>query len=171
LLDAQKEIRMQQEKVIQVLSDPLAQELMNSNTPARLAYNGLDGFPRAIPIGFLWNGTQFVMCTATNSPKMKALQANPNVALTIDTTTFPPHVLLVRGTASVEIVDGVAPEFLEASRRYVGAEQWEAFEAQVHATYKQQGRITIVPTWAKILDFETRVPRAQEELMEAQAPR
>ena len=162
---------MQQENVIQVLNDPLAQELMNSNTPARLAYNGLDGFPRAIPIGFFWNGTQFVMGTATNSPKMKALQANPNVALTIDTTTFPPHVLLVRGTASVEIVDGVAPEFLEASRKYVGAEQWEAFEAQVHATYKQQGRITIVPTWAKILDFETRVPRAQEELMEAQAPK
>ncbi len=162
---------MQQENVIQILNDPLAQELMHSNTPARLAYTGVDGFPRAIPIGFFWNGTQLIMCTATNSPKMKALQANPNVALTIDTNTFPPHVLLVRGTARVEIVDGVAPEFLEASRKYVGAEQWEAFEAQVHATYQQQGRITIVPTWAKILDFETRVPRAQEELMEAQAPK
>src|ERR1700712_3969325 len=99
---------MQQAQVIQVLNDPLAQQLMSSNTPARLAYNGLDGFPRAIPIGFFWNGTQLIMATATNSPKMKALRATPNVALTIDTTTFPPHVLLVRGTASVEIVDGVA---------------------------------------------------------------
>jgi hypothetical protein len=35
------------------------------------------------------------------------VQANPKVALTIDTTTFPPHVLLVRGTARVAVVDGV----------------------------------------------------------------
>jgi Pyridoxamine 5'-phosphate oxidase len=153
---------MQQENVTQVMNDPIAQELLNSNIPARLAYTGLDGCPRAIPIGFLWNGTQFVMGTATNSPKVKALQANHNVALTIDTNTFPPHVLLVRGTASVEIVDGIAPEYLEGTKKYVGAEQWPEFEKQARATYKQQGRITIVPEWAKILDFETRVPSAFE---------
>jgi hypothetical protein len=153
---------MQQEQVIEIMNDPIAQELLNSNIPARLAYTGLDGFPRAIPIGFLWDGTQFVMGTATNSPKVKALQANPMVALTIDTNTFPPHVLLVRGTARVEIVNGVAPEYLEGTKKYVGPEKWEAFEAQVRATYKQQGRITIVPEWAKILDFETRVPSALE---------
>jgi hypothetical protein len=153
---------MQQGNVSQVMHDPLAQELLNSNIPARLAYAGRDGLPRAIPIGFLWDGTQFVMGTATNSPKVKALQANPKVALTIDTNTFPPHVLLVRGTARVEIVEGIAPGYLEACRKYVGADQWEAFEAQVRATYKQQGRITIVPEWAKILDFETRVPSAFE---------
>ncbi|MDQ2997194.1 MAG: hypothetical protein M3R61_09095 [Chloroflexota bacterium] len=44
-----------QQNIIQVLSDPLAQELLNSNIPARLAYTGPDGFPRVIPIGFLWN--------------------------------------------------------------------------------------------------------------------
>jgi hypothetical protein len=43
---------MKQEHVTQVLNDPLAQELLNSNIPARLAYTGLDGSPRAIPIGF-----------------------------------------------------------------------------------------------------------------------
>jgi len=155
---------MQQEQVMQVLNDPLAQELMKLPIPARLAYTGLDGFPRAIPVGYLWNGTQLVICTATNSPKMKALTANPKVALTIDTNTFPPHILLVRGSASVEIVDGVAPEFLEASRRYVPPQQWEGFEQGVHGLYKQQGRITIVPEWAKLIDFETRVPIAQEEL-------
>ncbi|SRR5258706_1130300 len=148
--------------ITEVMSDPLAQELLNSNIPARLAYIGPDGFPRAIPIGFLWNSKQFIMGTATNSPKVEALQTNPKVALTIDTNTFPPHVLLVRGTASVEIVDEVVPEYLEGTKKYVGAEQWPAFEAQVRATYKQQGRITIVPEWAKILDFETRVPSALE---------
>ncbi len=160
---------MRQEQVIQVMNDALAQELLNSNIPARLAYTGLDGFPRAIPIGFLWDGTQFIMGTATNSPKMQALRANPKVALTIDTNTFPPHVLLVRGTASVEIVDGVAPEYLEGTKKYVAPEQWEAFEQQVTALYKQQGRITIVPEWAKLLDFETRLPSAQEQLAAKEA--
>jgi len=155
-----KETTMQQENVIQIMNDPLAQELLNSNIPARLAYIGLDECPRAIPIGFMWNGKQFVMGTATNSPKVEALRANPKVALTIDTNTFPPHVLLVRGTASVEIVDGVVPEFLEGTKKYIPAEQRPEFEKQVRATYKQQGRITIVPEWAKILDFETRLPSA-----------
>ena len=156
---------MKQEQISQVMNDPLAQDLMNAKIPARLAYIGLDGFPRAIPIGFLWNGTHFVIGTATNSPKMEALKTNPKVALTIDTNDMPPHILLVRGSARVEIVEGVVPEFLEASKRYVPPEQWEAFEEQVRALYKQQGRITIVPEWAKILDFETRIPQAQEELV------
>jgi hypothetical protein len=99
---------------------------------------------------------------------MKALRANPKVALTIDTNDFPPHILLVRGSARVEVVDGVAPEFLEASRRYVAPEQWEEFEKGVRGLYKQQGRITIVPEWAKLIDFETRVPQAQEELVAQQ---
>jgi hypothetical protein len=47
---------MQPQDVTRVLSDPLAQELMQSSIPARLAYLGPDGFPRAIPIGFHWNG-------------------------------------------------------------------------------------------------------------------
>jgi Pyridoxamine 5'-phosphate oxidase len=120
---------MKQAQVTEVVNDPLAQELLNSNIPARLAYTGVDGFPRAIPVGFLWDGTRFVIGTATNSPKMQALRANPKVALTIDTNTFPPHVLLVRGAARVEIVDGVAPEYLEGSKKYVAPEQWEALQS------------------------------------------
>jgi Pyridoxamine 5'-phosphate oxidase len=163
---------MQPEKVIEVLNDPLAQELLNSSIPARLAYSGTDGFPRVIPIGFLWNGAHFVMGTATSTPKVRALTINPKVALTIDTNTQPPHVLLVRGTASIEIVDGVVPEYLEAcQKKYIGAQQWAAFEAQVRATYKQMARIAIVPEWAKLLDFETRLPSFLEALVRGEAGR
>lgn len=62
-----------------------------------------------------------------------------------------------------EIVDGVMSAFLEASRKYVAPEQWEAFAQQVSALYKQQGRITIGPSCAKLLDFETKLPSAQVE--------
>ena len=71
---------MQPQDVARVLSDPLAQELMQSSIPARLAYLGPDGFPRAIPIGFRWNGVEFVLCTVPHAPKVPALKANPKVA-------------------------------------------------------------------------------------------
>jgi len=156
---------MQQDDVSQVLNDPLAQELLDSNIPARLAYTGRDGAPRAIPIAFDWTGTEFVVCTPPHAAKVRALQANPRVALTIDTTTFPPHVLLVRGTARVEVVDGVPPEYLAGSRKIVGEARFPEFENQVQALYQQMARIAIVPEWAKLLDFETRLPRAVEQLV------
>ena len=156
---------MQQENVIQVLNDPLAQELLNSPIPARLAYTGSDGFPRVVPVGFHWNGAQFIIGTVPNAPKVRALATHPKVALTIDTNTFPPHVLLVRGTASIEVIDGVPPEYLEGAKKLVGAQQWQAFEAQVRTMYKQMARIAIVPEWAKLLDFETRLPSFLEALI------
>ena len=156
---------MQQDDVLHVLNDPLAQELIASNIPARLAYTGRDGAPRAIPIAFDWTGTHFVVCTPPHAAKVQALQANPLVALTIDTTTFPPKVLLVRGTASVEVVDGVPPEYLAGSRKIVGEARFPEFENQVQALYQQMARIAIVPRWAKLLDFETRLPTAVEQLI------
>jgi Pyridoxamine 5'-phosphate oxidase len=156
---------MQPQDVARVLSDPLAQELMQSSIPARLAYLGLDGFPRAIPIGFHWNGVQFVLCTVPHAPKVPALKTNPKVAFTVDTNAFPPHVLLVRGTAAIEIVDGVPPEYFAASRKVIGRDQWGAFETQVRTMYKQMARINITPLWAKLLDFQTRFPAPIEKLI------
>ena len=158
---------MQPNEVMQVLEDPLAQELMQSRIPVRLAYTSTDGSPRVVPLGFHWNGAQFVICTVPGSAKVRALAANPQVALTIDTETFPPHALLVRGTASLESVDGVPAEYLEASRKSVGDAGMPAFEAQVRELYQQMVRITIEPEWAKLLDFETRLPTPIEKLIKS----
>jgi hypothetical protein len=159
---------MQRDQVIEILSDPMAQELIQSKTPVRLAYTGIDGFPRVVPLGFHWNGAEFIICTTPNAPKVRALAANPGVAMTIDTESFPPKALLVRGTASLETVDGVPPEYLAAARKTVSAEQFEAFEAQVRAMYTRMVKITVTPHWAKLLDFVTRLPRPIEELIQAQ---
>jgi hypothetical protein len=160
---------MERENVLEVLNRPLSRELLQSNIPARLAYTARDGSPRAIPIGFFWNGTEFVVCTLPNAAKVKALQADPRVALTIDTNEFPPKALLVRGTASLEVVNGVPDEYLEASKKAVSPEGMEEFEAQVRGLYKQMARISIEPTWAKLIDFETTLPSAVEELIRQQS--
>jgi hypothetical protein len=156
---------VKREDVTEVLNDPIAQELLQSHRIARLAYDGLDGYPRAIPIGYFWSGHDIVICTPSIAPKVAALRTNPRVALTIDTETQPPHILLVRGTAAMEIVDGIPMEYLEASRKYIAPDAWEDFEVQVRALYKQMARIVITPDWAKVLDFETRLPVAVEELI------
>jgi len=149
---------MEPQEVRKTLDDPLAQELLHSPLPARLAYTGRDGFPRVIPIGYHWNGTQFILATSTKAPKVRALSDHPNIALTIDTVTFPPNVLMVRGTASIEIVEGVPAEYLEASKKQISPDQWQAFEAQVRQLYKQMAKISITPEWAKLFDFVTRAP-------------
>ena len=158
---------MQQEDVAEVMAKPISQELLGSSIPARFAYTGLDGDPRVVPIGSWWDGSRLVMCTVPTSAKVGALHRNPRVAVTIDTEGFPPRVLLVRGTAHLELVDGVPEEYIAASKRLVPDEKFDEWEAGVRALYEQMTRITVVPDWAKLLDFETTLPRSVEDLIRA----
>ena len=84
-----------------------------------------------------------------------ALPNFERVALTIDDIGPPARALLVRGVANVEIVEGVAPEYLAAAAKSTHGEELAAFEAQVRAVYQQMARITIAPTWARFYDFGT----------------
>jgi len=150
-----------------VMEDPVAQRLLASGNPVRLAYIALDGTPRVVPVGFSWNGVTLVIGTIPGSAKVAALEANPVVALTIDTSSpvWPPNVLLIRGTAAVSVVDGVFPEYVAGARKVTPAEEFPQWEAGVHALYDRMARIDVTPTWAKIHDFETRMPQAVEDLV------
>jgi nitroimidazol reductase NimA-like FMN-containing flavoprotein (pyridoxamine 5'-phosphate oxidase superfamily) len=72
------------QEITEELEHPGARNLLDSATLLRVAYNGSDGFPRVIPIGFYWTGNQIVVCTAATAPRVKALSSRPNVAMTID---------------------------------------------------------------------------------------
>ena len=149
---------MPQQGSLELLNDPVASALLNSVNPARLAYTWLDGSPRVVPIWFHWTGDQFVLGTPPKAPKLKALAADPRVALTIDDTAWPPGVLLVRGRAGIELLDDVGPEYEQAATRYFGPEQCPAWVATLRG--KPMARIAITPEWAGILDFQTRFPSA-----------
>src|SRR6266487_5146479 len=75
-------LAMQPSEITEVLNRPISQELLARDL-TRLAYVAKDGTPRSIPIGFVWNGSEIVMCTAKNAAKVPALRHNPAVALTI----------------------------------------------------------------------------------------
>jgi hypothetical protein len=78
-----------------LLNDPIAQALLQSTIPARLAYSWTDGTPRVVPIWF------HLGCGADHRRERLA-----------------PKVLLVRGSASVQLLDDVSPEYAAAATRY-----------------------------------------------------
>ncbi|MGB8061987.1 MAG: pyridoxamine 5'-phosphate oxidase family protein [Candidatus Sulfotelmatobacter sp.] len=145
---------------LSLLQHPAAQELLQSKIPARLAYVWTDGTPRVVPIWFHWNGREIVMASPEKAPKLKALAKNPKVSLTIDDNTFPHKVLLIRGTARLEQVEGVVPEYAKAAERYFSAAQAEAWLSQLRKLVSSMVRITITPEWVGVLDFEARFPSA-----------
>jgi len=145
---------------LDLLQHPASQELLASKIPARLAYVWTDGSPRVIPVWFHWNGKEIVIGTPPKAPKLKALAKDPRVALTIDDNVFPHKVLLVRGTARLEPVSGVVPEYAMAADRYFGPEQGKAWVAQMGTMVQSMVRVTITPTWVGLLDFQTRFPSA-----------
>ncbi|WP_103339386.1 pyridoxamine 5'-phosphate oxidase family protein [Amycolatopsis sp. CA-126428] len=162
---------MQPNEVAEVLDKPLSRELLDRDV-ARLAYVAKDGTPRSIPIAFTWNGTEIVLCTTKNAPKLPSLRANPAVALTIDTEVHPPKILLIRGRAELDVVEGIPEEYLQMNGSYeMTPEQRTEWEREVRSLYDGMVRIVITPTWAKLIDFETTLPSAVEELARQRAER
>ena len=160
---------MERQQIDDELSTTGAQELLASTSAAHLAYIGKDEAPRVVPVGFFWTGSQFVISTATTSPKVKALSARPAVALAIDAGDTPDQAraLSIRGRASVEIVDGVVEEYLAAARQAMDAEAVAEFERNVRGMYDQMARIAITPHWVRYYDFGAgRMPRFLQDLAE-----
>ncbi len=156
-------------EVAEVLKKPISQQMLDRDL-ARLAYVAKDGTPRVVPIGFTWNGSEVVMCTSTNAPKLASLRRNPAVALTIDTEVHPPRILLIRGEAVLDEVEGIPDEYLETSGTYeMTPEQRVEWEAEVRSLYDSMVRIVVTPTWAKLIDFDETLPTAVEELLRRRA--
>jgi hypothetical protein len=78
------------------------------------------------PIGHFWNGGEVVICTATTSPKARALARRPQVAVSINESM---------------------------TRKVMTPEQIPAFQAAGEQMYEQMVRITIAPAWARLFDF------------------
>ena len=141
-----------------LLGDPVAQELLRSRIPARLAYTWTDGTPRVVPIWFHWTGEEVVVASPAKAPKATAIADGARVAVTIDGDSFPYRVLLLRGVASVERRDAMVEEYAQAALRYFGEEQGRAWIDQLPPM--PMVRIGIRPDHVSVLDFETRFPSA-----------
>jgi PPOX class probable F420-dependent enzyme len=139
------------------LEDPVVASLLDGPNLARLAYSGLDGRPRVVPIWFTVLDSNIVMITGPKASKVRALEANNAVALTIDDARPPYKVLLVEGDASLEPIEGIAPEYEAITRRYLGAAA-DAYVSQLKI--KRQVRIRVHPRSYRIFDFVKRYPKS-----------
>ena len=153
-----------------LLDTELAQRLLAAPIPARMAFIALDGTPRVVPSWFHWTGRDLVTVTYLAGPnigirhpaaRVAALRARPGVAVTIDTETSPPQSLSLRGRVEITEVDGLAPEYAAAARRYLGEEAAAGMLAGMDRPGTVQARIALRPTWVGLLDFDTRLPSAQ----------
>jgi hypothetical protein len=108
-----------------------------------------------------------VLGTPPAAPKAGVLKSGAKVCLTIDDTVWPYKQLLIRGTAQVEKVPGVAPEYAAAAERYFGEAQGKAWVAQLGQLTTHMVRIAIQPEWVNIIDFEQRFPSAIAKAMAA----
>jgi hypothetical protein len=152
---------------LRLLETELAQRLLTSAIPARYAYTALDGTPRIVASWFVWTGEELVLPTFLSAPhvthaayRVRALRANPDVAVSIDTESSPPEVVSLRGRAEITEIDGVAAEYAEAAHRFLGAEQATGYLAQIDQPGTRMARIAVRPAWAAVMDFQTRMPSA-----------
>src|SRR4051794_35457082 len=130
-------MRLQQGDV-RLLKSEVAQRLLSSRIPARFAYLATDKTPRVLATWFHWTGEVLAMPTFLAAPhvrhpprRLRALRANPNVAVTIDTDTLPAEVLTLRGRIEITEVDGVPLEHSAAARRYLGDTAAAAYIEQI----------------------------------------
>ena len=150
---------------LRLLQSPVAVELLESALPARLAYVAKDGTPRIVPSWFHWDGEELVMPTFIQAPhvprpaaRLAVLKSSPEVAVSIDTNSTPPHILQIRGKVSVTEVEGVAPEYAASARKYLGEQEAAGYLASIDVPGTRMARISVRPSWVGLLDFETRLP-------------
>lgn len=151
---------------LSLLQHPVAQQLLQSKIPCRLAYVWSDGTPRVVPIGFHWNGSEVVIGTFPTAPKMHVLKNGSKVAVSIDSETMPYKVLQIRGSVRVDEVEGIAPEYEAMTYRMFGPEGGKAWIDNMKPITPRMARIFIAPEWVGVMDFEQRFPNALERAME-----
>jgi PPOX class probable F420-dependent enzyme len=139
--------------------DPVVSALLAAPNLARLAYVGANGRPHVVPIWFAHENGDIIMVTGPKAAKLKGIEQNPAVAVTIDSSTPPYKVLLIDGDAALEPVDGMAPEYRPIVERYLGVAA-ESYLKSLLPRVKKQVRIRVTPRSWRVFDFIKRYPKS-----------
>jgi PPOX class probable F420-dependent enzyme len=137
---------------ISALERPLAQEMLASSNIARLAYVAPDGTPRVTPVWFHWNGSEVIVGSERDF-KVRAIENNPIVAITIDENDVPYRGLVMRGRAQIDDVGQTVPELRDMAEKYLGPDAGRAYFERASERYSLEARIVIRPTWVRVQDF------------------
>lgn len=137
-----------------LLDDAVAQRLLQSRFPARLAYPMTDGTLRETPVLFQWNGSEVVFGTFPGMPKLHGLRDGAKAKVTIDTSDIPCHVLIIRGSVRIEMDSLPVARYPEpAGRALVDAVGGMRLEDQA-PTASAMARLVVTPEWVGMLSFK-----------------
>jgi hypothetical protein len=105
--------------------------------------------------------------------RLRGLCANPDVAVTVDTETFPPEVLTIRGRVAISEFDGIPPEYASAARRYLGEEGARQYLSGIDQPGTRMARIDLRPAWVGVHAAlkVTRLGKTEDARLMVQVPR
>jgi hypothetical protein len=102
--------------------DPEGRRLLTEPNVGNLGLNGIDGYPRVIPVWFKFTGDEIQVASPPNQYKCRALRLDPRAVLMVSTPKQPYHVVSATGRVDIEVIG--EPERIdfvrEVAERYLG---------------------------------------------------
>ena len=144
---------------------PEAEDLLRWQPLARLAYTGPDGFPRVVPVGFLWRDGQVIVCTRRPPQGPGAVRPAARGPDHRHRQWHGQHLTARarrgqhrdRGRGARRVPGGGGQDH---ARRAA-----PAVRGSGAVVYPQMARISIAPRWARYYDFSAgRVPEFLRQL-------
>ncbi|NNH71813.1 TIGR03667 family PPOX class F420-dependent oxidoreductase [Nocardia uniformis] len=120
-----------------------AAERLERETVAWLTTVGPSGTPQPNPVWFLWNGSEILLFSEPNQPKLRNIARNPRVSLNLNSTASGGEVLVLTGAARIDPTDPNPDEIARYTAKYTeGLADLKMTAEQFYATYSQAVRIT-----------------------------
>lgn len=103
---------------------------------AKLATLNADGSPTVVPVWFEWDGTTAAVFTSRGSAKVKRMNRDPRVALSVEEGVGVPEAwVTIEGAATIEESGG-----------------WELAQRLAHRYYTPEKNATVLPDWEQMAD-------------------
>jgi PPOX class probable F420-dependent enzyme len=122
-----------------------AAEHLASDVVGWLTTVGADGRVQSSPISFLWDGETIMFYSKPATPKLRNIEAHPQVSFNLNSDAYADHALVIEGIAAVEakaMASDVHPAYL--AKYHAPLAHWEMDEAETAREFSVPVRITPV---------------------------
>jgi PPOX class probable F420-dependent enzyme len=124
-------------------TDPELERRLREDKIAWLTTVGSDGTPEPVPVWFLWQDRRLLVYSQPDARKIRNIARNPRVSIHLNSDLWGNRVVVIRGTASVDLHATPAhevPAYLEKYRE--GIAQIEMTPEGMAREYSAAIRVT-----------------------------
>jgi PPOX class probable F420-dependent enzyme len=103
-----------------------------------------NGTPQPVPVWFLWNGSEVLIYSKPNTPKLKNIARQSAVSLNFDSNGTGGNIIVFAGHAKVSNVDPPAPDVPDYVEKYrSGIKSLQMTPESFGASYSVPIRVTL----------------------------